>query len=244
MSSMGFMSRVANWWRGRNEIDTPPWDVPEATESEAPTATATLERTERVPLVDPRLEDGPQVTPDRPDPAARQQAALRDITQRFTRATDALEEIRTGLSGLEGTFEELPETVRAQTRFLGAINERLEAQELHSRELLMTLRTLPEVGQEQARAMRQANELLRRNHEALRPLAGSFHHLAKSVNELRESSARHLVCLNTLTERHERYLAEQRDAFRRQHRVTVGLLVMTALAAAGGLAVGLIVLAG
>ena len=42
------------------------------------------------------------------------------------------------------------------------------------------------------------------------------------------------MCLGMLTERHERYLKEQREAFRQHNKLVVGILAVTALVSLGG----------
>ena len=192
------------------------------------------EQVEHVTVIEASPEPDMQTDLARPERNPRSQVILRDLTRRFAGATDALEEIREGLGGLEETFEELPEVVRAQTRFLSTITDRLEAQEMHLRELLTSLRDLPESSAAQMRTLQQTNALLERSEQTLAPLAGGFHRLANTMQGLNEASDRHLVCLNTLTDRHERYLKEQRDAFRRHNRLVVAILTVTGLVALGG----------
>ena len=204
MSSLGFVARMANWWREHHEPVSSPFE----TEAGEACKSSADEAVRHVTVMDdpPGLLTHSDLP--RHDQPARNQIIVNDMTQRFARATDALEEIRNGLSGIEETFEELPEVVRSQTRFLCAITDRLEAQELHLRELLTSLRDLPSSSAAQTRTLQQTNTLLAQSEQALGPLAGGFHRLANTMQGLNEASDRHLVCLNTLTERHERYLKE------------------------------------
>jgi hypothetical protein len=240
MHSLGFVSRMANWLRGEHD-DASRHGMPD----EAPPLAPDDELRETAVAV----EDPPAATDAERDVVWTEAArpgptALAEITRRFTRATDALDEIRGGLAGLEGAFAELPEVVRAQTRFLSAITERLEAQEMHQRELLAVLRDLPETGAAQTRMLERTHTLLQERDRTGRALAGGFHRLANTMQGVHESSARHLVCLNTLTERHERYLKEQRDAFRRHNRLVVGILAITGVVALGGVILALCALLG
>jgi len=230
MSSLSFVARMANWWREHHEPVSSPFE-PDTGDADEPPAG---ESVRHVTVIEPPPGLPPRSDLPRPELAVRNQVILRDMTQRFARATDALEEIRDGLTGLEETFEELPEVVRSQTRFLGAITDRLEAQELHLRELLTSLRDLPSSSAAQTRALQETNTLLKRSEQTLGPLTGGFHRLANTMQGLNEASDRHLVCLNTLTERHERYLKEQRNAFRRHNRLVVAILCGTGLLALGG----------
>jgi chromosome segregation ATPase len=232
MSSMGFVARMANWLRGDVEqAERSPFERDAAEEDARAVAVVEAEP--------PAPEDAA-----RQEAVRRQQAVLADMAVRFTRATDALEAIRGNLSKLEGTFEELPEAVRAQTRFLAAIHERLEVHEVHLAELTTVLRELPEASLHQSRTLEKTNSLLEESRASMGPLTGGFHRLANTMQGLNESSERHLMCLGLLTERHERYLREQRDAFRRHNRMVVVALAVVGLVGLGAVAVGLLALLG
>lgn len=224
MSSLGFVSRMANWLRGHPEADTSPFETSEQSGEHPPAS----EPAEQVAL----LKRSP--APADVDRARRSQAVMQELMVRFTGATDALADIRGGLAGLEETFEELPEVVRAQTRFLAAISDRLQAQEVHLRELSGILRDLPASATAQMRTLEQTNQLLNRGEQAIGPLTGGFHRLANTMQGLNESSRRHLMSLGMLTERHERYLKEQREAFRQHNRLVIAILAVTGILGVGG----------
>lgn len=232
MFSLGFVTRMAHWLRGHQETDPSPFGLGELP---APAPMRADRPAERLTA---RREEPPQATPAEPvrfDGAARSQAVMQELMVRFTGATDALTDIRGGLAGLEKTFEELPEVVKAQTRFLGAIAERLQRHEVHLQNLAATMRELPQATLAQMRATERTNRLLEESRQQLGPLTGGFHRLANTLQGLNESSERHITCLGILTDRHERYLREQREAFRKHNRLVIAILVTTGLIALGGL---------
>jgi hypothetical protein len=242
MASLGFVARMANWLRGHHELESSPYDVPEEAEAAEATAVETaIEAAERIQLLDPPITDDMAPTSAaRFDPAGRSQAVMQELMVRFTGATEALADIRNGLTGLEESFEELPEVVRTQTRFLSAITDQLQRHEVHLGNLSTVLRDLPQTNIEQARTLQRTNDLIAQGRRDLGPLAGGLHRMANTMQGLNESSDRHLACLGILTERHERYLREQREAFRKHNRLVVAILATTGVIALGGVILGLL----
>jgi hypothetical protein len=238
MFNLGFVARMADWLRGHQEPESSPFDRGDLPAEAPPQAEQHIERIALLHDFEP--EAPPQAV--RFEPAARSQAVMQELMVRFTGATDALAGIRGGLAGLEKTFQELPEVVKAQTRFLGLIADRLERHEVHLQNLAATLRELPESTLAQMRAIEKTNRLLEESHERIGPLTGGFHRLANTMQGLNESSERHLMCLGLLTERHERYLREQREGFRRHNRLVIAILAATGALGIGGIILALVAL--
>lgn len=242
MASLGFVVRMTNWFRGHHEVESSPYEVSGETEAmESAAVEAAVEAAERIQLLDPPIADDAAPTgAARFDPAGRSQAVMQELMVRFTGATDALADIRNGLGGLEQSFEELPEVVRTQTRFLSAITDQLQRHEVHLENLSTVLRDLPQTAIEQARTLQRTNDLIAQGRRDLGPLAGGLHRMAGTLQGLNESSDRHLACLGLLTERHERYLREQREAFRKHNRLIIAILATTGAIALGGVILGLL----
>jgi chromosome segregation ATPase len=224
MSSLGFVARMANWLRGD--------DVSSACEDHAPEPPAP-----RAGLAPPPAAgDGPPVED------ARRLGTMRDLASRFAEAAKGLEEIRDRLTPMKATFEDLPETMRAQTRFLAAISEQLEANQMHLREVAAAMRNVADSSVTEIRTLQRTNQLIDETMKTVGPLVGGLHRMANAMQGLNEASQRHLMCLGILTERHERSLREQREHFVRHNQRVTAMLAVAGLVALAGVVLAVIAL--
>ena len=237
MGRLGLVSRMAHWLRGEHDDGVALVEPVDA----APVGSVAADDESFGPA---GVQQWPTVHPERlaREASGGAEAKMQELAQRFTRASDALLEMRDGLRGVNDTLAEVPEAMRAQTRFLTAINDRLEASEMHQREMLVLSRDLPHSNLAQVRALERTNSLIDEAMKTVGPLAIGFNRLAGTMESLSEASERHLMCLGILSERQERALREQRADFERHHKMVVAILSGVGVVALAGLVIAVCLL--